>query len=124
MMAPRVSISSARLMRGVLTLLCLVAVCYSLEDDYDDYYSYGKKESKKRPSTALFASAKETSMGNFVRLVAMRLVFSLAYMVGLGDWASGIFNGALAPPGSDYDDYGDYRDDGDDDDDYGAAFDF
>lgn len=80
------------------------------DDDYDD------RPKKKKPSSALLASSKEASMGNFVRLVAMRLVFGLAYMVGLGDWASGIFNGALAPPGSDYD-YGDYG--GDDGDDYG-----
>ncbi|XP_059487480.1 uncharacterized protein LOC132203612 [Neocloeon triangulifer] len=122
-MAPAVSDLTARVMRGAFTLLCCVAICYSLEVSSEE-----DEERKKRPSSALLATAKETSIANFVRLVAMRLVFSLAYQVGLGEWASGLFNGALVPPGSDYDDYGDYKDEGgddyDDDEDYGAAFDF
>ncbi|KAF4529149.1 hypothetical protein B566_EDAN017155 [Ephemera danica] len=79
----------------------------------------GKK--KKRKPTQLIT--KETTVAGFMRIVAMRLLFGLAQWAGLGEWASGLFGGALVPPGSDYDygDYGgDYKDeyDGDGDDDY------
>ena len=49
-------------------------------------------------------SKQDNSPMEFMRVLLMRLLFGIAYMLGFGESASNAFGGALVPPGSDYDD--------------------
>lgn len=80
----------------LFTLIVLLVLCEART-------KYSKKQ--------LILQQRETNPANFVRLVAMRLIYGFASTLGLGDSISGVLNGAFVPPG--VDDYGDdYGDDG------------
>lgn len=77
----------------LLTLIALLVLCEART-------KYSKKQ--------LILQRRETNAANFVRLVAMRLIYGFASTLGLSDSISGVLNGAFVPPGvDDYsDDYG------------------
>lgn len=73
------------------------------------------KIAKNQLDKLLVLQRRETSPANFSRLVAMRLIYGVASLLGLRDRIGGVLNGAFVPPGAD-DDYSFDLDDDDDED--------
>ncbi|CAG5047583.1 unnamed protein product [Parnassius apollo] len=89
-------------------ILCLLVSMCEMRKKIMDYPTEKQLELQR----------KETTPVDFTRLVAMRLLYGFAKVMGFDEPVSEILNGAFVPPGADDDD-----DFGDDEEEEGGIFD-